>query len=681
MLKLNRKIKRIKLINCLLVGISILFVIDQANASNITMVEDCQNGLDDDGDGLIDLNDVDDCICSGTDTIPFTSLIPNSSFERINDCPYDYAQLEFVQDWIQASEADADYYNICNFAGDGDLGLYGDPPQPLPNGNGYVGLGNASSGVYKEYIGACLNGPMLQNTDYTLQLNLGFGDNGRLRPFSPFEINIFGTSSCANLPFEGQGCPLGIADWFVIGTTFVSGEGSWELVTYDFRLPMDVNAIAIGPGCTSHHESYYWLDNLQLNETVSFEGCPAYFSVRDVCGTLELQSDHVDLNCEVQWYHDGIAIQGATNRNYEIPPNALGDYQMMLTSGGICNLSDTFKYENFVPGFVGIIDTVLCQDQTIELNDEVYSLEGIYVISWSSEFGCDTTYNLTINRSESDIYTLDTTICSGMSVVINGVAYTSSGQHTVPNSNSVTCDSLLDLTIKNSNNIEIPVVASICNGQTYLFGDIMANTAGTYETLVSNSVTCDTLYIVELTVEDVYPLMSIEYVENPDGSLLLSIQNVDPTSIDQIMWTGGSDYDCASCLTTNVIPRIGQNDFRATIIDSDGCSSEATISVDIRFDIDLFVPNSFTPNDDGINDYFNVYNVKNNLVSDRFQIYNRFGDIIYNGRQIPLNNPIEGWNGKVSNEIQPEGVYIYVITFMDEEGRKQVFKGDVTLLR
>src|ERR1044072_4409858 len=78
--------------------------------------EICDNGIDDDGDALIDLNDTTECSCGGivmdsSGIIP--SLIPNSSFEAYNYCPYEYSQLSAVDNWIQPSATTSDYYNTC----------------------------------------------------------------------------------------------------------------------------------------------------------------------------------------------------------------------------------------------------------------------------------------------------------------------------------------------------------------------------------------------------------------------------------------------------------------------------------------------------------------------------------------------------------------------------------------
>lgn len=75
--------------------------------------EICNNGIDDDSDGLIDLND-SDCNCTGGGGTP-SSLIPNPSFEQQDCCPSYFSELNCATSWIQASDATSDYMNTCDF--------------------------------------------------------------------------------------------------------------------------------------------------------------------------------------------------------------------------------------------------------------------------------------------------------------------------------------------------------------------------------------------------------------------------------------------------------------------------------------------------------------------------------------------------------------------------------------
>jgi len=73
-------------------------------------VEDCTNGIDDDNDGLIDLNDVEDCICLSDTIAPDFSLIPNHSGEFYDICPNDHSQTDYATDWFSVGYGTDDYF-------------------------------------------------------------------------------------------------------------------------------------------------------------------------------------------------------------------------------------------------------------------------------------------------------------------------------------------------------------------------------------------------------------------------------------------------------------------------------------------------------------------------------------------------------------------------------------------
>lgn len=107
-----------------------------------------------------------------------------------------------------------------------------------------------------------------------------------------------------------------------------------------------------------------------------------------------------------------------------------------------------------------------------------------------------------------------------------------------------------------------------------------------------------------------------------------------------------------------------------------GCTSSDSINV--ANDCYMDIPNVFTPNDDGLNDYFFPrLTLTKGLVSFKMDIYNRWGQMIFETTSLDGR----GWDGKLNNTAQPEGAYVYIIdaTFLD--GQKEHHQGNVTLIR
>ena len=242
----------------------------------LAQLEICDNARDDDNDGQIDMND-DDCICQ---IINPQSLIPNPSFEEKDCCPIDRSQLDCASDWIQASEATTDYINTCDWLGWPEF----PPPRPFPDGDGIMGFrdgrvrnGNMAEPFWKEYAGACLISPLLKDSTYRFQFDVGFVSRERSPPIN---ISFFGTNSCEFLPFgignNAFGCPTNSPNWERLASVNVNGGlgNTWVKSSLTIVPEEDIYAIAIGPDCgavSTPVSLYYFFDNLILADFRAFD--------------------------------------------------------------------------------------------------------------------------------------------------------------------------------------------------------------------------------------------------------------------------------------------------------------------------------------------------------------------------------------------------------------------------
>ena len=92
------------------------------------------------------------------------------------------------------------------------------------------------------------------------------------------------------------------------------------------------------------------------------------------------------------------------------------------------------------------------------------------------------------------------------------------------------------------------------------------------------------------------------------------------------------------------------------------------------------VPNAFSPNGDGINDYYNVYNVKS-IISFSGAIYNRWGQQLYSWGLDQIGCEECGWDGTYKGKPVKAGVYYVVINAKGADGISYEFREDVNLLR
>ncbi len=108
-----------------------------------------------------------------------------------------------------------------------------------------------------------------------------------------------------------------------------------------------------------------------------------------------------------------------------------------------------------------------------------------------------------------------------------------------------------------------------------------------------------------------------------------------------------------------------------------GCIDSVYKVIIIDEDVAVYIPNTFTPNDDNINDVFNVKGLGLKTEGYTMQIFDRWGTLIYSTKD--LN---KGWDGTVKGQKAADGVYIYNVRVIGDNGvGKKEFKGHVTLLK
>jgi gliding motility-associated-like protein len=167
-----------------------------------------------------------------------------------------------------------------------------------------------------------------------------------------------------------------------------------------------------------------------------------------------------------------------------------------------------------------------------------------------------------------------------------------------------------------------------------------------------------------------------------------SIMKLNPNAVyDSIKWSPNnsltrprSDSTGASPLfTTKYVARTYYNLFNKVCFHDDS----TILYVDTACAIDsLKIPTAFTPNGDDLNDEFYVksFSLKRIL---SFNIYNRWGDRVFNITDKPADDKKYGWNGKMNNtgEDLPIGVYIYNISAYCANNQLVNFQGEITILR
>jgi gliding motility-associated-like protein len=125
---------------------------------------------------------------------------------------------------------------------------------------------------------------------------------------------------------------------------------------------------------------------------------------------------------------------------------------------------------------------------------------------------------------------------------------------------------------------------------------------------------------------------------------------------------------------------INTGTYRVTVADSHGCSGSDSVQLK-NCDSTLFVPDAFSPNNDGVNDVFKVVSSGDNLPGFSMQIFDRWGALVFESTDIN-----KGWNGQIQNRLAPSDTYVWIITYQQfsltsANGSTKRKHGTVVLIR
>ncbi len=181
---------------------------------------------------------------------------------------------------------------------------------------------------------------------------------------------------------------------------------------------------------------------------------------------------------------------------------------------------------------------------------------------------------------------------------------------------------------------------------------------------------------IELSI-DVGPDLILDYGDTYQLAPELLLSN---GYIDSIVWSPQEFLSCSNCLNP-VLTGLGNQAVSVTVYTEFGCSASDALNLQIEESYEVYIPNVFTPNGDGKNDYFTLFGDDNVKVINKLEIFNRWGDKVFSRSNLHPGDTDMGWDGRFNGEIVNSSVYVYVFEVELHNGLKETYKGDVTLLR
>lgn len=602
--------------------------------------EICDNAVDDDADGLIDLNDPD-CPCAAMlNTNGTPSSIRNHSFEEMTCCPYGFVSgssapwLDCATGWHQATTATTDYLHTCGFA---PVGM----PMPPPDGQGAAGFQVVKDLPWFEYVGTCLaylppSNILQAGTTYTLSLWIaGAVSDGQLAQTyeegralhlfpDPLPLAIFGhADACVPFPLNTTDCIGTVPGWQELGRVSVQPAWDWVRVSITFTPAQNMHSVIIGSACdppdsfgaqtiesaqgtTRSVYAYFLVDDLMLTEAQDQVLSPTVV-VGSLCeGDARAMATPPAGATHHQWYLDGVAIPGQTSTTLDIANNGLGtglytmtsdyDGQCLMGAAPLVSVASPRPWPRFGP-------SEGCAPLTVAFADA--SAAGTATVQWLLGDG----------SIHSD----------------------SAFQHT----------------------FDLP-------GTYDVRLRISDDTGCTHDTLLVNAITVHPAPNAAIGLEPTTP--------DPDHPVVV-LAATGSNNIVSWWWDLGPAQPgtaTSSSIQATFPAQPGEHPILLVVQTAEGCVDTVRSVVVVRRSGAIDMPNVFSPNGDDRNDRF--VPLGSIGVQGTLEVYNRWGQLVFATDAIA-----HGWDGHGDGGPVPDGTYYYVITPADPRNERTT--GHVTLLR
>ncbi len=345
---------------------------------------------------------------------------------------------------------------------------------------------------------------------------------------------------------------------------------------------------------------------------------PKYYQI-DICCDLQASTTITDESCENE--NDGeISIDINGSSSYNISSNGT----VVFSGVGQGN----YNIQNLSDG-----------TYTIYITDNVFS-------------NCDTTINCIISPGDPTYSTnIDTSICNGSSLMINGITYNSNNLTGTQILSSISgCDSVVNITVTENPLIFSVIDTTICSNDSLLInGTIYGTNNPSGQEIYLSTNGCDSTVFINIT-----------FNQQPSVTSNFSDTTVCEDDTITIYGIGAVSYIWNNNILDSV-PIIGPDEgtYVVTGTDSLNCSNTYQFTLNTEFcprePYFLIIPNVFTPNGDGENDIFEPNGTS--FEQKSMNIFNRWGQLIFEDYYGI------GWDGRLPSGLKAsDGTYLYRIT-------------------
>lgn len=205
--------------------------------------------------------------------------------------------------------------------------------------------------------------------------------------------------------------------------------------------------------------------------------------------------------------------------------------------------------------------------------------------------------------------------------------------------------------------------------------------AGTFtaQTIATNSDGCADTATKQLIIHPL-PVITMPAQLVKTAGVPITIPVTYSSNTATYNWTPIENLSCTNCPQPETNTKFNKK-YIVSVVDSNTCQNRRQVEIIVTCpNNNVFVPNTFSPNGDGANDVFIVRGKGLERVK-LLRIFNRWGQVVFEKANFPVNDPMYGWDGKFAGKPALPDVYVYQLEVFCENSQVIRFDGNVALIQ
>jgi hypothetical protein len=326
---------------------------------------------------------------------------------------------------------------------------------------------------------------------------------------------------------------------------------------------------------------------------------------------------------------------------------------------------------------------ILCAGDTLEIAGQMITSPGNYSEELQTIEGCDSLrIEIEVEGARPvEIVSVDTTLCMGDILELGGLSVGSSGSfmETIQ-SREQGCDSIIYRGVLTyyAPSQEESIDTLLCAGQSVTIGGETYDLSGDYAPRVLNEAGCDSIvYVVTVEVGEALNLTGERYYEVlRDSQIVLQVESGIDADAVVWSWSPAEDLSCIDC-PSPILTATSSQIYEVVAEDAMGCQERLEIEVvvmDLQAEPRVYI-SEVMDRRSVIEENRYFYIQSGQAGSYDIQVYDRWGGLMFAGRDLEYNVALSGWDGTRAGRAANQGVYVY--KYQLDDGRSGV--GTITL--